>query len=58
MHFDIVYGLKYCVSVRKMGIVLSKEEENIGSYAPAKDEHTFTFAPTQVPSGVLVRNSF
>jgi len=41
VHNDIVHGLKYCYNVKKGNVIVEKEEENIGSYAPTKETYTF-----------------
>ena len=34
VHNDIVYGLKFAMFVKKMGVNVSKDEEVIGSFSP------------------------
>ena len=58
VHHDLVYGLKYCVQIKKLGIVVNKEEINVGSYGPTKESHVFTFPPQTVPSGIMARTTF
>lgn len=61
IHNDIVHGLKYCVIVKTkvMGIekVVDNDTEVIGSYAPTKQDHVFSLAAQEVPSGFLARGS-
>lgn len=51
VHNDIVYGLKFCVFIKKRGITVSKDEEVIGSFSPTKEEHIVQLSPEKVPSG-------
>ena len=53
-----MYGLKYCVKVKKLGINVDNEEVNIGSYGPTKESHVFTLPRSTVPSGMLARTTF
>jgi hypothetical protein len=34
VHNDIVYGLKFAMFLKKMGVNVSKDEEVIGSFSP------------------------
>ncbi len=39
VHNDIVYGLKFAMFVKKMGVNVSKDEEVIGSFSPTIKPH-------------------
>lgn len=39
VHNDIVYGLKFCVFLKKHGVNVAKDEEVIGSFSPTVQEH-------------------
>ena len=39
VHNDIVYGLKFVMFVKKMGVNVSKDEEVIGSFSPTIKPH-------------------
>ena len=40
VHNDIVYGLKFCMTVKKYGVT-SKDEEVVGTFSPTQEEHVF-----------------
>jgi Rho GDP-dissociation inhibitor len=58
VHNDIVYGLKYCNVVKKMGMVVEKYEEVIGTYAPSKNEIVIEMTPEETPGGFLYRGEY
>jgi Rho GDP-dissociation inhibitor len=58
VHNDIVHGLKYCYNIRKGNIIVEKDEENVGSYAPTKEPHKFSLKEEEVPSGWLKRGAY
>lgn len=39
VHNDIVYGLKFAMFLKKMGVNVSKDEEVIGSFSPTIKPH-------------------
>ena len=39
VHHDIVYGLKFCMFLKKMGINVGSDEEVIGSFSPTTKPH-------------------
>ena len=41
VHYDIVYGLKYCSVVKKNGFVVEKYEEVMGTFAPTTEVQIF-----------------
>jgi Rho GDP-dissociation inhibitor len=58
VHNDIVYGLKYCNLVKRLGMVVEKHEEVIGSYAPSAKIISFDLMPEETPSGMLARGDY
>jgi Rho GDP-dissociation inhibitor len=58
VHNDIVHGLKYCYNIKKAGIIVDKDDENVGSYAPTRDPHVFRLKEEVVPDGWLKRSTY
>lgn len=58
VHNDIVYGLKYCVFIKKHGMTVSKDEEVVGSFPPTVNEHKIQLQPEKVPGGFFQRGSY
>ena len=58
VHNDIVYGLKFCKVVRKAKVVVAKDEEVMGTFAPTKLSHVVELSPDETPSGFFKRTSY
>lgn len=58
VYSDIVYGLKYCNLVKRLGLVVEKHEEVIGSYAPGDKIISFDLMSEETPSGMLARGEY
>ena len=58
VHHDIVYGLKYCNVVKRLGFVVEKYEEVIGSFPPSEKLHVVDLAPEETPKGMLARGDY
>ena len=58
VHNDIVYGMKFCNIVKKMGIVAEKSEQVIGSFAPTTDPHVFDLEEDETPEGWFKRGDY
>ena len=58
MHNDIVNGLKYCNIVRRTGLIVDKQEEVLGCFAPNKAEHVVLLSIQEAPSGFFYRGAY
>ena len=55
---DIVLGLKFCNVVKKLGMVVEKAEQVIGTFAPTNDPHVFNLEPDITPEGFFKRGDY
>ncbi|RKP23318.1 immunoglobulin E-set [Syncephalis pseudoplumigaleata] len=55
---DVVYGLKYLHSVKRMKVSLQKTEEMLGSYGPSPNPYEKKFLPEEAPSGMMGRGTY
>ncbi|KAI9591060.1 immunoglobulin E-set [Syncephalis fuscata] len=56
---DVVSGLKYLHSVKRLGVVrLTKTEEMLGSYGPSDDAYQKKLQAEDAPSGMLGRSTY
>ena len=62
---DLVFGLKFVNNVFKMlakgkfwAIVVDKDEDKMGSFAPQEQAHTFDLPWTEAPKGFLARGDY
>ncbi|KAI8049625.1 rho guanidine dissociation inhibitor [Syncephalis plumigaleata] len=55
---EIISGLKYVHSVKKMKVTLDTKKEMMGSYGPSPTPYEKTFLPEEAPSGMLGRGSY
>ena len=58
VHNDIVYGLKFANSVKKMGMQVDKSEEVLGTFAPTEEPHVAELEPSSTPEGWLKRGDY
>ncbi|TPX39598.1 hypothetical protein SeMB42_g06313 [Synchytrium endobioticum] len=52
---DVISGLKYLHSVKRMGMRVDKAEEMLGSYGPAPEPYEKKFLWDEAPSGMMAR---
>lgn len=59
VHNDIVQGLKFCTVVKKIGFVVDKTNEVLGTFAPIPTkEYVFDLQPDETPGGMLYRGEY
>lgn len=58
VHNDIVYGLKFCVFLKKHGVNVGKDEEVIGCFSPTTQEYVVQLSPERVPDGFFQRGTY
>ena len=59
VHNDIVQGLKYCSVVKKVGFIVEKNEEVLGSFAPVPSKlYVIELAQEETPGGMLYRGEY
>ncbi|KAF9416101.1 hypothetical protein BGZ94_010307 [Podila epigama] len=58
VRFGILAGLKYLQVVKRMGVVVDKTTEMVGSYAAQADPIEVRFAAEEAPSGMLARGRY
>lgn len=60
VNHGIVSGLRYLHIVKRVGVVVDKMEQMLGSYAPSPDGNAYskTFPEEEAPSGMLARGKY
>ena len=58
MHNDIVYGMKFCNVIKKLGIVAEKTEEVMGTFAPNGEIHVVNLEENETPEGFFKRGDY
>jgi len=56
--YDIVYGLKFCTIIRKGKVIVAKDEEVIGTFAPTSESHFVKLRKAETPSGYFKRGRY
>ncbi|TPX32791.1 hypothetical protein SmJEL517_g04172 [Synchytrium microbalum] len=52
---EVISGLKYLHSVKRMGVRVDKAEEMLGSYGPAPEPYEKKFLWEEAPAGMMAR---
>mmetsp|Transcript_3879 Transcript_3879/g.2607 ORF Transcript_3879/g.2607 Transcript_3879/m.2607 type:complete len:80 (-) Transcript_3879:112-351(-) len=58
VHHDIVYGLKFCTIIRKGKVIVAKDEQVIGTFAPNTESHYVKLRLAETPSGYFKRGRY
>ncbi|XP_053210463.1 rho GDP-dissociation inhibitor 1-like [Panonychus citri] len=55
---EIVTGLKYVQKINRLGVLVEKISQMVGSYAPKTEIQSYTTPPEEMPSGLICRGKY